>query len=732
MRLSRREFIEDCGWLAASLGFPPSAAAGRTSSYAQDFPDMLLTSLEKQLNALAARWDAERAAIRTHADVEGRNRFVRSKFVEMIHGLPPRTPLNAKVVRINALNGYRIETVTFESRPDFLVTGNLYVPTDRGPFPGIISPCGHYQLARMQPDYQAVYLNLVRNGFVVLAYDPIGQGERRQYWSPGGGPAEIADPVYEHSMPGQVLLLMKQDLTHYRIWDGMRAIDYLLTRPEVDGSRIGCAGHSGGGTMTMFISALDDRIRCAVINEGGTGHRWPVEIRPGDRVGPSDVEQNLFPAAVYGIDICDLHVAIAPRPLLAMIEQYSPHFDAAAAHIRQRYEQLGAPDRFATIEANDPHAYTVKLRLATTDWFSRWFYGRPGPAVEPEFELQKPATLYATPGGSIREARQGQTIFSLIEKQAAALPPAREVPRSATELASFRSQVADQLRTLLRLESHEPGQALAVRQLGVTPRKGYSVEKTEFLSEPGIYIPAWVFLPERRASDRVILFVSEAGKEENGMEFGSLEGLAREGRIVLAVDVRGIGETSPPHCQDLEGGKFSHLFSVETAAAYMAWYMDKCLLGMRVYDVMRSTDYALSRADVDRAGIDVIGKGSGALWVLYAAALDGRIRAVVAERGLISYANLARVDRYLHSAGVFVRDILTSFDLPQVAAAVAGRRLTLLSPVGPMKEVDLSMAQREYEFTRQVYDHAEVPERFTISDMDDDSGLADEYLRVLG
>ena len=732
MRLSRREFIEQGGWLAASLALPPFAAAGRNSSYAREYPDMLLASLAQRLNALAAGLDAERIFIRTPADIEERNRFVRGKFLEMVHGLPPRTPLNPKVVRITELSGYRIENVLFESRPDFLVTGNLYVPAGGGPFPGIISPCGHYQLARMQPEYQAVYLNLVKNGFVVLAYDPIGQGERRQYWSPAGAASEISDPVYEHSMPGQVLLLMGQDLTHYRIWDGMRAIDYLLTRPEVDGSRIGCAGHSGGGTMTLFISALDDRVRCAVINEGGTGHRWPVEIRPGDRFGPSDVEQNLFPAAAHGIDICDLHVAIAPRPLLAMIEEYSPHFEAAAAHIRLRYDQLGAPDRFATVEASDPHAYTFKLRLATTDWFSRWFYRRPGPALEPEFELQKPTTLYATPHGSIREARQGQTIFSLIEKQAATLPPAREVPRSAAELASYRSQVAGQIRTLLRLERHEPRQALAVRQLGITLRKGYRVEKIEFLSEPGIYVPAWVFLPERRISDRVILFASEAGKEGDGMEFGSLEGLARAGRVVLAVDVRGIGETSPPHCQDLDGSRFSHLFSVETAAAYMAWYMDRCLLGMRVFDVLRSTDYALSRDDADRSGVDVIGKGAGALWVLYAAALDGRIRTVVAERGLISYASLTRVDRYLHSAGVFVRDVLKSFDLPQVAAAVAERPLALLSPVGPMKEVDVSTAQREYEFTRQVYDRAGVADRFVVAGTDGEPATADEYLRLLG
>ncbi|HYK90142.1 MAG TPA: acetylxylan esterase, partial [Acidobacteriota bacterium] len=265
------------------------------------------------------------------------------------------------------------------------------------------------------------------------------------------------------------------------------------------------------------------------------------------------------------------------------------------------------------------------------------------------------------------------------------------------------------------------------------PRKGYDVEKVEFLSEPGIYIPTWVFLPNRRASERAILFASAAGKEEDGMEFGLLERLAQEGRVVVAIDVRGIGDTAPPHCQDLDGSRYAHLFSVETAAAYMAWYMDRCLFGMRVYDVMRSVDYALSRPGVDRSGVDAIGKGAGALWVLFAAALDSRIRAVVAERGLITYASLTRSDRYLHSAGAFVRDILTSFDLPHVAASIADRRLTLLAPVNPMKEVvDTTTAQEAYEFTRLAYSLAGAAGRFTIAGAEGETTTADQYLRLLG
>jgi cephalosporin-C deacetylase-like acetyl esterase len=697
------------GSAAAAASRPKALADTPKSSYATEYPDMLLAHVASRLNALAAAWDRERDRIHTAADVEERNRYVRAKFKEMIHGLPDRTPLAAQTIATHDRDGYRVENVMFQSRPNFWVTANLYIPTTgQPPYPGVISPCGHYPLARMEPEYQCIYIDLVKTGFAVLAYDPIGQGERRQYWNPQTGQTEVATAsTYEHSMSGQVLLLMGEDLTHYRVWDGMRAIDYLESRPEVDPQRIACAGHSGGGTLTLFISALDERVKCAVVNEGGTVHRWPLEIRPETRIGPSDVEQNFFPGAKYGVDMPDLHVAIAPRPLLALIEQYNPRFNRAAEQIRKRYVQLGVADRFETEEANDPHAWTPKLRLATTRWLSRWLGSSPAPQREADLAIETPETLYCTPNGSLRYSQIGDTIFSLILKKQATLPPER--PRTDTE---WKSEVA----VLLRFQkSNAP---LEPRVLVTTPRRGYSVEKLEFLSEPGIYIPTWVFIPEQKA--RVyptLLAFNDAGKQADGMEFGPYERLARTGQMVIACDVRGIGETKPPHSPASEWpGEFRQLFDVETAITYMTWYMDECLFGMRVHDVIRSVDYALSRPDVDRERFRVAGKGAGALWVLFAAVLDSRISDVTAEKGLLSYGTLARVDRYTHSAGIFVRDVLKHFDLPQLTAALAGRKVTLVTPVDHLKHpVDLEQARRCYSITEAAFRRAGAG-RFDIVD----------------
>lgn len=726
-----------------SLAFRGSEASA-ACSYDTRLPDMLVSYLVKELNRLASEWDRKRALLKTAADVQARNKFVREKTIQMLHGFPERNPLGAVTVKVIEKNGYRIENVMFQSRPNFWVTGNLYIPTHgEGPFPGIISPCGHYPLGRMQPTYQTVYLNLVKSGFVVLGYDPIGQGERRQYWNPKTDVTEVSEePTYEHSMPGLLLLLMGENLSEYFIWDGMRAIDYLLTRPEVDPKKIGCAGHSGGGTLTKFISAVDERVQCAAIMEGGTANRWPMKIMPWQPFGVGDMEQDLFPAALYGIDNVDLQTAIGPRPLLVGIEHYGEAFDRAAQAIRYRYQQLGVPERFATVASDDPHSWTSKLRLATTDWFCRWFYNKKGPLTEPSFELEAPEALYCTPEGSIRYSGKGQTIFSLIARKGAELPPGISPPSGSAESAAYQHHMREKLTQLLHYK--KSNQPLDTCLTVTTPRNGYRIEKLQFLSESDIYVSTWVYVPEATTGKLpVILYVSDAGVAGEGMEFeghesvglvpGMFQTLALAGNLVVAIDVRGIGETRPEHTErSPDGGKFHHLFDLETAMSDLAWFMDRSLLGMRVQDVVRSVDYVMTRHDADQDHIHLIGKGMGGLWSLFAAVLDSRIKSLISVESLLSYRCLTQVDRYLYGGDVFILDVLLHCDLPQVAASLCGRPLALIHLQDPMKRtVGQSIAEQAYKFTKATYEAAGLHNFFTIASEGRDLETPQHYLSLI-
>lgn len=746
--MNRRRFLIDSGAALLVPAILPKLdlhaevrSTGAHQSYAAEMPDMLDAYLARKLNALAEQWDEKRDLLRTTGDVEARNAFVREKLLLMLGGFPERNPLRATTVKVAQKDGYKVENVMFCSRPDFWVTGNLYVPTSgNGPFPGIISPCGHYPLARMISAYQSAYISLVKSEFVVLAYDPIGQGERREYWNPATDITEVGGPVFEHSMPGQELVLLGQTLTGYFVWEGMRAIDYLMSRPEVDLQKIGCAGHSGGGTMTKFISVADSRVKCAAILEGGTANNWKTRS-----VGLGDIEQNLFPAAIYGIDNVDLHVAVAPRPLLAAIEHYSDGFDKAADAIRVRYKQLGAEDHFDTVAADDPHSWSPKLRLATTDWFCRWFYGRKGPSEIAGYEVSRPEDLYCTPEGSLRYSKKGMTIFSIIAEKGAALPPQLKSPQSKAEVAAYRSRVREQIRSLLRLENVATAgsQPLGVRSVGVTLREGYQIEKIEMLSEPGIYIPMWVFVPERSSGVLpTVLYLNDEGMQVDGMEFegaeasglqpGVLDEMVRRGYLVIAADVRGIGQTSVRRMSSLSCGEFGQLFDAETEMAYASWWMNESLMGMRVWDVMRCVDYATQRKDADHQHLHVIGKGRAGLWCLHAAALDERIQSLMCVDSLLSYRSLTQVDRYLYGGDVFVPEILQHLDLPQVAAAVSPRPLTLIDPRSAMKErVSASVAEEEYRCTGDIYKLIDGHRTFRIDCSETVGNTADRYIRLV-
>ncbi len=271
---------------------------------------------------------------------------------------------------------------------------------------------------------------------------------------------------------------------------------------------------------------------------------------------------------------------------------------------------------------------------------------------------------------------------------------------------------------------------LSVRHIKAARGSGFRIDKVEFLSEPGIYIPAWVFVPEHsRQGARPILYVGETDTETVGYPESGWGGqLAQQGHLVIALDVRGMGQTRPSHRAYSEGTAWPNLFDLETTMTYATWSMGESLLGMRIQDVIRGVDYALTLPLVDPARLAMIGSGMGALWGLYAAALDLRIRSFIAVNGLLSYKSLARSDRYKFGANVFVRDGLKHFDLPQVAATIADRRLTLVSPMGPLKEpVPTVEAQENYRFTHDTYTQAGAHDRFQIVESDPELNLAQLY-----
>src|SRR5262249_31185175 len=247
------------------------------------------------------------------------------------------------------------------------------------PLPGVLSPCGHSAIGKAAPAYQALHVNLAKRGFVVLTYDPVGQGERSQFWDTRRGRSRFNLACGEHAVLGNPLYLLGTSLARFRIADGIRALDYLTKRPEVDPSRIGCVGNSGGGTLTAYIAALDRRVTAAAT----CCYITTLPRRMGNRIQQdpdADPEQDVWGFVSAGIDHAGLLALCAPRPTLVGSARlgFFPIEGARAsfAEAKRLYEVAGVPERVAQVEAAEKHGLTPPLRTAVYAWFERWLGGR--------------------------------------------------------------------------------------------------------------------------------------------------------------------------------------------------------------------------------------------------------------------------------------------------------------------------------------------------------------------
>ena len=368
--LSRREFLY--AGLAASAGL---SGAVETAT-----PDV-----QQQMLALAARQEKRRrqrfAAVTTKADLEALQKSLREAFLKRLDGLPEQT--DAPPVKITGrieADDYLIEKLVYESFPGYFVSALLYRPKQvRDALPGVLSPCGHSAVGKAEPTYQMLHLNLVKRGYVVLTYDPVGQGERSQFWDADKGKSRFNLVCGEHAVLGNPLYLLGSSLARFRIWDGMRGLDYLASRPEVDAKKLGCVGNSGGGTLTAYISALDPRVAVAAIGCYITA--LPRRMANRIEADPSaDPEQDIFGFVADGIDHAGLLALRAPRPTLLATAKFDffPIEGAREtfAEAKRLYEAVGVGERVERAEAAEKHGLSPPLRKAIYAFFERWLAGR--------------------------------------------------------------------------------------------------------------------------------------------------------------------------------------------------------------------------------------------------------------------------------------------------------------------------------------------------------------------
>ena len=659
----------------------PQAKAAAQSAAAQ-------AALIAHLNAVGfAQLDrrvAALAAITTRVDAERRQAEVRRTVEALVGGIPKASGA-VKVTRFATVkeDGFTIENVAFESLPGYWVTANVFVPPGAGPFPALVVAPGHGAGKSSQYAWGA---NFARAGFLTLAIDPMGQGERLQHFDPELGTSKV-EPSGEHEHGNQTTLLVGQHIARYWFADGIRSVDYLSGRADVDGARIGTFGCSGGGTAAAYLAAMDPRIKAAAIASFITSFKT---LLPGN--GPQDAEQTLPRVLASGLDFADWVELAAPRPV-AIVAFETDFFPIAGAketfeEAKRFYGLFGAGDAVQLIHGQGGHCNLGPVTPQVMAFLTTHLKGPGAPvATFTPRRAPDPDALIVTPTGQVASSLQSLSVEELARR---ALPAASATtgkpPTTAAALAAWQVRIRGDVRRLAAITAM-PGAVATATTTPLGTHEGYRTETVSLASEPApagqsadaaVTLAGVLAIPDTAAPARrpAILWMDAAPLADTASS-PDVARLAKAGHVVLLLHPRGVLGEPPPNPNQLALGPYMPLFQRAVAVG-------RTIVGMRVDDTIRAIDWLVARADVDPASVTVYGTGAQGMVALHAAALDPRITRVVAERALVSYRSALDAGLHRNLSEVLIPDVLRHYDVPDLLTAIHPRRVTLVNAATPM------------------------------------------------
>ena len=606
---------------------------------------------------------SELDALSTAEDAAQLVEDTRKKVLGGFGPMPERTPLNVQKTGEVTADGLKIEKILYESRPGIHVTANLYVPAGDGPFPAVLGLCGHSGLGKSEKAYQSFCQSLALKGFIVLLVEPYSQGERLQYTRFNDGDNTVNGIcTQEHNMAGKHLALSGDFFGMWRAWDGIRGLDYLLSRPDVDTSRVGVTGNSGGGTMTTWVNALEDRITMAAPSCFITTNLANLENEL-----PADSEQIVPCCSGKGLEMWDFIIARAPRPtiILAKKNDFFDHRGSMTAYEQclKVYRLLGAEENIKLYIGEGNHGYDQCNREAMYAFFCEKA-GVPGDGIEPELTIFKPEELQCTPKGQILdlagEKSLGEAAIELAEQE--------KSKRGDISVDDLKERVAWTLNCgdvssvphyrMLRIRSLEQdGARMLISRFAVETEPGIQCVLLHASPEPLFYANI-----ENIDKKKALLHIPHCSSDSE-YDDGQIP-IADNDTAVFSYDVRGIGYSKPQTCNDND---YYAIYGFEYLYASMGLMLNESYLGRKVHDVLSAA--ALLR-DSGFEEVAISGRGMGAMVAAFAALLDGDFRSVTLDHIPQSYEDVIKEQVNVIPQSMLPMGILKYADLPDVFAAL--------------------------------------------------------------
>ena len=602
------------------------------------------------------RREAAIAGTHTVAEAERRKQVVREKLLEMIGGLPDyRGPLNPRITGQIQAESYTIEKVIFESLPGFYVTANLYRPNQAGRHPGVLVQAGHTQEGK--PEGQRLAANLALKGFVVLAFDPVGQGEREQTYDRQVDRPLAGWSVPEHIQAGAQSMLIGESVARYFIWDARRALDYLASRPEVDAERLGAAGCSGGGALTTFIGALDPRVKAVAPACFINSYRLLF-------AGP-DPDSEMSPPALLsaGLDMADYVELSAPTPWLVLATE-GDYFTPAGAKLvyeeaRRWFRLYGAEDKLRFFVGSGPHGTPLETREEIYRWMIRWLKDGQGDFHEQPVKMFTNSDLRVTKTGNVEDEPGSRKLYQLILDE--------------FQMKKRQGSTSELLAELRGLNIPSGDAASVAKISNESSGTDWRRERVTFESEPGVEIGGRLYIPQFSGRKPAVLLVADKMSSYWVPSTGSLaERMAKTGRVVLELEPRDApGEGERPYVGNwLTNARANQI--------------GRNLPAMRAHDIVRGVDLLVARADVDPAVIRAAARGVKGIWLLLAAATDSRIGKVWLDRTPFSLRAALEHSMNTDLFDAVIPGFVLRWDLDDLVKAMGDRKVLWTDPANWM------------------------------------------------
>ncbi|MEZ6133989.1 MAG: prolyl oligopeptidase family serine peptidase [Pirellulaceae bacterium] len=670
----RREYIAlvgaaMCAGMADQTALATAPQAAESLHPLNRFPRMMQEFLVSRVRQAHQRSVVAKRELETREDAFDYVKTVRSRIADCFGEPPKKTPLAARVTGIVERDRYRIEKIIFESRPNFPVTANLYLPvgaTAVAKVPGVVGTCGHSANGKAAEPYQSFAQGLARKGMACLIYDPIGQGERLQYPDENLN-SKFRAGVGEHIQAGNQQFLVGENLSMWRAWDGIRALDYLLSRTEIDPQHVGVTGNSGGGTMTTWLCGVESRWTMAAPACFVT-----TFLRNAENELPADTEQCPPRVLAVGLEHEDFLAALAPKPVVILAKERD-FFDVrgsqeAYGRLKRLYTLLGKPENISLFVGPTDHGYSIENREAMYAWFGR-ATGTGENAQEPQLIIEEDQTLWCTKSGQVHELTP-DTVFTFTRRKADKLQQERQ-PNTTEDL-----QLS--IRTALRLEEPLPMKPPPFRILRAIGNRQYP--KPHFTTyavetERGAMAISYMLTDERhdarpqRLGRQALLYVSHRSADDELRKDKSLRDAieSQPQRAVFAMDVRGVGESLPNTCG---ANSFDNPYGCDYFYAAHGIMLDRPYLGQKTLDVLRILQWLRS---FGYEQIDVCAKGWGSYSATLAAVLDSSVRTVELWEQPATFHQIATEESADTRLAYIVPGVLKHFDMPDCHSALGDR-----------------------------------------------------------